>query len=41
VCSLKEDFLSIGRDLASEGLEQSLGWVGVINQLGRVLVKEG
>jgi len=38
---LEEDFFGIGRNLASEGLEQDFGWVGVINQLGRVLVKEG
>jgi len=38
---LEEDFFGIGRNLASEGFEQNLGWVGVINQPGRVLVKEG
>ena len=39
VCSLEEDLLGIGRDLASESLKQSLGWIGVINQLGCILMK--
>jgi len=37
---LEKDFLGIGRNLAPEGLEQNLGWVGVIDQLCRILVKE-
>ena len=41
MCSLEEDFFSIGRNLASEGLEQSLGRVRVIDQLGCILMKEG
>jgi len=39
--SLEEDFFNIGRDLASEGLEQNFGWVRVIDQLSRVLMEEG
>jgi len=31
LCSLEENLLGIGRDLASESFEQSLGWIGVIN----------
>jgi len=38
---MKKDFFGIGRNLASEGLEQGLGRVGVINQLGYVLMEEG
>jgi len=41
VCSLEEDLLGIGRDLASESFKQSLGWIGVINQLGCILMKQG
>jgi hypothetical protein len=41
MCGLEEDFFDIGWDLASESSEQNLGWVGVIDQLRRVLVKEG
>jgi len=41
VSSLEEDLLGFGRNLASESLEQGLGRIGVINQLGRVLMKEG
>jgi len=40
MCGLEKDFLGIGRNLASEGLEQNLGWVGVIDQLCRILVEE-
>jgi len=39
MCSLEEDLLGIGRDLASESFKQSLGWIGVINQLGCILMK--
>jgi hypothetical protein len=38
--SLEENFFGVGRNLASEGLEQNLGWVRVIDQLSRVLMKE-
>ena len=38
--SLEEGFFSIGRNLASEGLEQNLGRVRVIDQLSRVLMEE-
>ena len=41
VCSLKKSLLDIGRDLASESFKQSLGWIGVINQLGCILMKQG
>jgi hypothetical protein len=41
MCSVEECFLGIGRDLASKGLEQSFGWVGIIDQLGCVLMKYG
>jgi len=37
---LEKDFFDIGWDLASESSEQSLGGVGVVDQLRRVLVKE-
>jgi len=40
MCGLEEDFFNIGRNLASEGLEQNLGRVRVIDQLSRVLMKE-
>jgi len=40
MCSLEEDFFDIGWNLASESLEQNLGWVGVIDQLCCVLMKE-
>ena len=40
MCGLEEDFFSIGRNLASEGLEQNLGRVRVIDQLSRVLMEE-
>jgi len=39
VCSLKQDFFYIGWDLASKGLEQSFGWIRVIDQLGSILVQ--
>jgi len=41
VCSLEENLLGIGGDLASKNFEQSLGWIGVINQLGCILMKQG
>jgi len=41
VCGLEKNLLSIGGDLASENFERSLGWFGVINQLGCILVKQG
>jgi len=41
MCGLEEDFFDIGWDLASENPEQNHGWVGVINQLCCVLMKEG
>jgi len=41
MCGLEEDFFNIGWDLASESPKQNLGWVGVIDQLCRVLMKEG
>jgi hypothetical protein len=41
VCSLKKDFLGIGKDLTSESLEQGLGRIGVVDQLSCVLMKEG
>jgi len=40
MCGLEKDFIDIGRNLASEGLEQNLGWIGVIDQLCRILVEE-
>jgi hypothetical protein len=40
MCGLEENFFSIGGNLASLGLEQSLGRVRVIDQLGRVLMEE-
>jgi len=39
VCSLEEDLLDIGRDLASESFKQSLGWIRVVNQLGCILMQ--
>jgi len=41
MCGLEKDLFGIGRNLASQGLEQNLGWIGVIDQLSRVLMKEG
>ena len=41
VCSLEEDLFGIGRDLASKSFKQSLGWIGVINLLGCILMKQG
>jgi hypothetical protein len=41
VSSLEKNLLGIGKDLASESLEQSLGWIGVVNQLDCVLMKVG
>ena len=41
VCTLEEDLLGITRDLASESFKRSLGWIGVINQLGCILMKQG
>ena len=41
VNSLEENLLGIGRNLASESLEQGLGRIRVVDQLGRVLMKEG
>jgi len=41
MCSLEEDLLGMGRDLTSESLEQSLSWIGVINQLSCILMKQG
>jgi len=41
MCGLEKDFFGIGRNLASEGLEQNLGRIRVINQLSRVLMEEG
>jgi len=40
MCGLEKDFLGIGRNLASERLEQSLGWVRVIDQLCCILMEE-
>jgi len=40
MCGLEKDFLGIGRNLASEGLEQNLGWVRVIDQWCRILMEE-
>jgi len=40
MCGLEEDFFSIGRNLASEGLEQNFGQVRVIDQLSCVLMEE-
>jgi len=41
VCGLEENLLGIGENLASENFEQSLSWIGVINQLGCILVEQG
>jgi len=41
VYSLEENLLGIGRDLASESLEQNLSWIEVINQLSCILMKQG
>jgi len=41
VCSLEEDLFGVGRDLASKSFKQGLGWVGVINQLSCILMKQG
>jgi len=41
MCSLEKNLLGIDRDLASESFKQSLGWIGVINQLGCILMKQG
>jgi len=40
MCGLEEDFLDIGRNMASEGLEQNFGWIRVVDQLSRVLMEE-
>jgi len=40
MCGLEEDFFGIGRNLASEGFEQSLGRIRVIDQLSRDLMEE-
>jgi len=40
MCGLEKDFLGIGGNLASEGLEQNFGRIGVINQLSRILMEE-
>jgi hypothetical protein len=40
MCGLEEDFFGIGRNLASEGLEQSFGQVRVIDQLSSILMEE-
>jgi len=40
MCGLEEDFFDIGRNLASERLEQNFGWVRVVDQLSRVLMEE-
>jgi len=41
VCSLEKDLFGIGRNLASKSFKQSLGWIGVIDQLGCILMKQG
>jgi hypothetical protein len=41
VCSFEKDFFGVGRDLASKSLKQSLGWIGVIDQLSCILMKQG
>jgi hypothetical protein len=41
MCSLEEGFFDIGRNLISKGLEQGLGWVRIVDQLGCVLMKYG
>jgi len=38
--NLEENFIGIGRNLASEGLEQNIGQVRAIDQLSRVLMEE-
>jgi len=38
MCSVEKDLFGIGRNLAPESFEQSLGWIGIINQLSSVLV---
>ena len=40
MCGLEKDFLGIDRNLASERLEQNLGWVRVIDQLCCILMEE-
>jgi len=40
MCGLEENFFSVGWNLASEGLEQNLGRVRVIDELSRVLMEE-
>jgi len=40
MCSLEEDFFDIGWNLASGSPKQNLGWVRVIDQLCRILMKE-
>jgi len=41
MCSFEKDLLGISRNLASQSFEQSLGWIGIINQLGCILMKQG
>ena len=38
---MEEGFFSIGRNLASKGFEQGLGWVRIVDQLSSVLMKYG
>jgi len=38
VCSLEKNFFGIGLNLATKSLEQSFGWIGIVNQLSSVLV---
>jgi len=41
VCSLEKNLFSIGWNLATESLEQSFGWISIVNQLSSVLVQQG
>ena len=38
VCSLEKNLFGISWNLATKSLEQSFGWIGIVNQLSSVLV---
>jgi len=39
--SLEKNFFGIGWNLTAKGLEQSFGWIRIINQLGSILMQQG
>jgi hypothetical protein len=38
VCSLEKNLFGIGWNLAMKSLEESFGWIRIVNQLSSVLV---